>query len=324
MPAQPQALTMLSDLAAGQAEKPNTPADPSSSPSELVKSEFSENPGVSFSEPTKAAAEARPEELRTTRRRLTLLGVFDGFVGCMFALTQYVAGVIIERTGYNIQLGIIISAGVLGLICVICLPETRPVPTEAVDESVDMASSSGNTKVSSPRNSLGCRTATFFRNPMFILGFLIAFLAAFVLWADVNVSMLYLMGKPFVWQSSQVGLFMGLRNASSAIVTTVIFLTMSLSANCCFSKPTEAQASEQVTPSGAEDETFTAFSRLPPRELSPTTKRYRRRLIAGIVTTLGLLTLSRIRLRELAISSPENGLAIEDASYIQYLVFRTL
>ncbi|VDN09309.1 unnamed protein product [Dibothriocephalus latus] len=90
------ALTMISDLAAGQVEKQNASSDPSLSQLDLGESEpSSETPVVCLSEadpPSAETLQTRTEDANTTRRRLILLGVFDGFVGCMFALAQYAAG----------------------------------------------------------------------------------------------------------------------------------------------------------------------------------------------------------------------------------------
>uniref|UniRef100_A0A0X3PNJ1 Solute carrier family 46 member 3 n=1 Tax=Schistocephalus solidus TaxID=70667 RepID=A0A0X3PNJ1_SCHSO len=288
------AFTMLSDLAAGQVENPNTSADRSLSQPDSGELESSENPILRFSEmdvvstgPLRAQT-----ELSTNRRRLILLGVFDGWVGCIFALTQYFAGELIQRTGFLIPVGIILVSGVLGFICLLFMRETKVV----IAKVINVSAPSNDPEVSIRRSSLGFQSVTFLRNPMVILGFLSTFFSALILWTDTSVSMLYLMGKPFCWKSGQVGLYMGLRSGSSAVVTAIIFLAMNLCANCCFSRSSagEVTLQYQLTPSGAEDGAPSQCSRVLSLEVSPATRRYRRRIITAIVTNLALLALSRL------------------------------
>ncbi|BHF60872.1 hypothetical protein SprV_0100384100 [Sparganum proliferum] len=288
------AFTMISDVTVGCSGKSTTSVDRVLSQSDSVSSE---NSTECYSESDRVYVETlqtRPE-LNTDRRRLILMGVFDGVTGCIFALTQYFAGKVIQEIGFVVPVGIILGSEVLGLICLLCMPETRVVTTKAANLSVHLASSS-DPEVIPPHTSPRFRSAAFLWNPTVLLGFLITFFSALVLWTDAGVCMLYLMGKPFCWKSDQLGLYMGLRSGSSAVVTAIIFVAMGLSANCCFNEPGEGQAAleYQTTSSEVQNEAPSQSSPLLSHGLSPASRRYKRRLIIAIASTLALLALSRL------------------------------
>ncbi|TGZ68662.1 hypothetical protein CRM22_004147 [Opisthorchis felineus] len=160
---------------------------------------------------------------RQERRRLVLLGAFDGTMALGAAAANGFIGSIVERYGFIESLLCMLGVFCCTVIFIWILPETgkplaNPVPNDTTlipsnlplnDRSnVCPTPSDLCAKFKSLLSSITSILST--HNPMSILALLVIFSINLVLLPENNYIFLYLMAKPFSWSPEQVGLFSAL------------------------------------------------------------------------------------------------------------------
>ncbi|THD21925.1 hypothetical protein D915_007289 [Fasciola hepatica] len=182
------------------------------------------------------------DKTKMEAKRLILLTLFDAVACFSLAAGKAIAGNTIYYHGFAISAMISLILFVPGVIAVYWLPETREYlmtwkgeskPDELADPEEDTMNVS-NTNKNTTLSSHVCGTfrasvkelkkLLWTGNSASLTVIVILFLFSVSAIVDIQYLFLYLMGRPFCWNSAEVGLYCSLSDAVSAIFSLLVVL----------------------------------------------------------------------------------------------------
>ncbi|CAH8549053.1 unnamed protein product [Dicrocoelium dendriticum] len=184
---------------------------------------------------------------RQPAKRWLLLAVLDGTACLCLAIGDAIAGTVLHKKGFTITSLTSLVIFTPGVVFVYFLPETMTKLRQQHDAPKQDEHNRLTIRDTTPEQLAHWNTMQMFRNSTtnlknwfqetktlllesgatVVISVAILFLFSIAAMVDMHYGFLYLMGAPFYWNSESVGLFGGLSDALSAVISmALVFVTV--------------------------------------------------------------------------------------------------